>query len=160
MPSKLTPTKITSTASPRNAALGHARPHVVLAHSVEDSDADTHFDLGLAYKEMGLYDDAIKAFDKVIASPTREVQSRLMVGLCYRARGDLADAVHHFKAGLHASTITERERQTLLYEIGATYASLGDLNEAAYYLEMVVKRDPTFLDAAARLDQLRVARPR
>ena len=144
----------------RSEALGRARPGVVLAHSIEDTDADTHFDLGLAYKEMGLYDDAIKAFDKVIASPHREVQSRMMVGLCYRERGDLAEAVHHFKAGLHASTITERERQTLLYEIGSTYEGLGDVNEAAYYFEMVVKRDPTFLDAASRLDHLRSLRAR
>ena len=141
-------------------AVGQARPSVVLAESIEETDADTHFDLGLAYKEMGLYDDAIKAFDKVISSPHREVQSRMMVGLCHRERGDLGEAVHQFKAGLHASQITERERQTLLYEIGSTYDALGDVNEAAYYFEMVVKRDPTFLDAVARLDHLRPPRGR
>jgi tetratricopeptide (TPR) repeat protein len=139
-------------------AVGHARPSVVLAQSIEETDADTHFDLGLAYKEMGLHEEAIKAFHKVVTSPAREVQSRMMIGLCYRERGDLSEAVHHFKAGLHSVQITERERQTLLYEIGSTYHAIGDINEAIYYFEMVVKRDAGFLDAAHRLDQLRALR--
>jgi len=138
-----------------------ARPAVVLENPVEDSDADTHFDLGLAYKEMGLYDEAIKAFDKVTGgSRTREVQARMMIGLCHREQGNLSEAVHQFKAGLHAAAITDRERQTLYYEIGTTYESLGDPREALYYFEMVVKRDPNFLDVAARLERLRGARGR
>ena len=141
---------------------GHAghtsRPAVVLEKPLEDSD-DTHFDLGLAYKEMGLYDEAMKAFEKCVhSSPGREVQSRMMIGLCQREQGNLSEAVHQFKAGLHAGTINERERQTLLYEIGATYEALGDPRESVYYFEMVVKRDPGFLDAAARLQRLRGGR--
>ncbi|MBZ0238862.1 MAG: tetratricopeptide repeat protein, partial [Deltaproteobacteria bacterium] len=133
-----------------------SRPAVVLEKPLEDSDGDTHFDLGLAYKEMGLYDEAMKAFEKVAqSSPTREVQSRMMIGLCQREQGNLSEAVHHFKAGLHAASINDREKQTLLYEIGATYESLGDPRESVYYFEMVVKRDPSFLDARDRLARLR-----
>ncbi len=139
---------------------GKVRPSVVLERPVEDSDADTHFDLGLAYKEMGLFDEAIKAFDKVTSSPHREVQSRMMIGLCHREQHNLSEAVHQFKAGLHASSINERERQSLLYEIGTTYEALGDPREAIYYYEMVVKRDPTFLDAADRLDRMHGGRAR
>ena len=130
------------------------RPAVVLERPVEDSDADTHFDLGLAYKEMGLYDEAIKAFDKCVSTPHREVQSRMMMGMCHREQGSLSESVHQFKAGLHASAITDRERQSLLYEIGTTYESLGDPREAVYYYEMVLKRDPKFLDAAERMRRL------
>ncbi|MBK9036605.1 MAG: tetratricopeptide repeat protein [Myxococcales bacterium] len=134
------------------------RPAVVLERPVEDSDADTHFDLGLAYKEMGLFDEAIKAFDKVTSTPHREVQSRMMIGMCHREQNNLSEAVHQFKAGLHASSITDRERQSLLYEIGTTYEALGDPREAIYYYEMVVKRDPRFLDAAERMQRLQGGR--
>ena len=84
----------------------------------------------------------------------------MMVGLCHREQGNLSEAVHQFKAGLHAGSITDRERQTLLYEIGATYEALGDPRESAYYFEMVVKRDPSFLDASQRLARLRGGRGR
>jgi pilus assembly protein FimV len=150
----------------RGDAVGHhappsSRPAVVLEKPLEDSDGDTHFDLGLAYKEMGLYDEAIKAFEKVAhTSTTREVQSRMMIGMCQRDQGNLSEAVHQFKAGLHAGSINDRERQTLLYEIGATYEALGDPRESVYYFEMVVKRDPAFLDARDRLARLRGGRGR
>ena len=57
----------------------------MLENPVDEGDAETHYDLGLAYKEMGLYDEAIKAFEKVAqSSVAREVQSRMMIGLCQR----------------------------------------------------------------------------
>jgi tetratricopeptide (TPR) repeat protein len=145
-------------AARHDPSLARARPAVVLEHPLEDSDADNQFDLGLACKEMGLFDEAIKAFHKVTGTPAREVQSRMMIGLCHREQGNLSEAVHQFKAGLHAQAITDRERQGLLYEIGTTYEALGDPREAVYYFEMVVKRDPKFLDAAARMQRLRGSR--
>ena len=131
------------------------KPSVMLEKPVDEGDADTHYDLGLAYKEMGLWDEAQKAFEKVARSPGREVQCRLMIGLCQREQSNHSGAVHQFKIGLHAQNVTERERQTLYYEIGVTYENLGDTSEALYYLEMVTKRDPGFLDAASRVNRLR-----
>src|SRR5262249_44444048 len=117
--------------------------------------ADTHYDLGLAYKEMGLWDEAIKAFDKVAQVRGREVQCRLMIGLCHREQNNHSEAVHQFKLGLHEPAVTDREKQSLFYEIGATYEAMGDPREALYYFEMVVKRDPSFLDASDRAARLR-----
>jgi len=130
-------------------------PSVLLENPIDDSDADTNYDFGLACKEMCLWDEAQKAFEKVARVPGREVQCRLMIGLCQREQNNHSGAVHQFKIGLHASTVTERERQTLYYEIGVTYENMGDTSEALYYLEMVTKRDPGFLDAAARVNRLR-----
>ncbi len=130
------------------------RPTVMLEKPVDESDAETHYDLGLAYKEMGLHDEAIKAFEKVLRSPPREVQCRLMIGMCQRDMGNPSEAIHQFKQGLHAEP-SERERQSLYYEIGVTYEAIGDYSEALYYFEMVTKRDPGFADAGARANALR-----
>jgi len=130
------------------------QPTVMLEKPVDEGDAETHYDLGLAYKEMALHDDAIKAFEKALRAPGREVQCRVMIGMCLREMGNPSEAVHQFKQGLHAAP-TERERQSLYYEIGMTYESIGDDAEALYYLEMVLKRDPSFADAAARAERLR-----
>ena len=130
------------------------KPTVMLEKPVDEGDADTHYDLGLAYKEMGLYDEAIKAFDKVIRAPGREVQCRVMLGMCQREQGNPQEAIHQFKQGLHANP-TDRERLSLYYEIGMTYESVGDGGEALYYFEAVTKRDPNFADAGPRADQLR-----
>lgn len=129
-------------------------PTVMLERPVDEGDADTHYDLGLAYKEMTLHDDAIKAFEKALRAPGREVGCRVMIGMCLREMGNPSEAIHQFKQGLHAEP-TERERQSLYYEIGMTYETIGDDAEALYFFEMVLKRDPTFADAALRAERLR-----
>src|SRR5690606_8975942 len=90
---------------------------------------------------------------KAVRAPGREVTCRLMIGLCHREQGNASEAIHQFKQGLHAEP-TERERQSLYYEIGLTYEGIGDVGEAIYYFEMVQKRDPTFADVSARVAAL------
>ncbi|HEY1548680.1 MAG TPA: tetratricopeptide repeat protein, partial [Kofleriaceae bacterium] len=130
------------------------KPTVMLENPVDEGDAETHYDLGLAYKEMGLFDEAIKAFEKTLRAPNREVQCRVMIGMCHREQGNPQEAIHQFKQGLHANP-SDRERLSLYYEIGQTYESIGDGGEALYYFEAVTKRDPSFADAGPRADMLR-----
>ena len=86
----------TEPPGPRTAALAAATsagatasmpdaPRRVIAKPLGGTDADTHYDLGLAYKEMGLLDEAIKEFELVRESPGRAVQCHLMIGLCHVA---------------------------------------------------------------------------
>jgi len=130
------------------------RPTVMLERPVEENDAETHYDLGLAYKEMGLLDEAIKAFEKALRAPGREVSCRVMIGMCHRDMNNQSEAIMQFKQGLHAEP-QERERQSLHFEIGMTYEAMADYPEALYYFEMVTKRDPGFADAASRVEKLR-----
>jgi tetratricopeptide (TPR) repeat protein len=136
--------------------LGRA-PSVVLENPVDENDADTHFDLGLAYKEMGLYGEAISAFEKVMEVPGREVQCRLMVGLCHREQNSLSESISQFKAGLYVNNITSPEKFSLYYEIGVTYESLQDPQEALYYYEMVLKKEPGYRDVADRISGIKSA---
>jgi pilus assembly protein FimV len=128
---------------------------VLLENPVEDSDADTHFDLGLAYKEMGLHDEAIKAFQKVLTSTRREVQSHMMIGLCHREQGNLSEAINQFKAGLYVDKITAAEKFGLYYEIGSCYEDLEDPQEALYYYEMVLKKERGYRDVVDRVATIR-----
>jgi tetratricopeptide (TPR) repeat protein len=130
----------------------------MLEKPVDDEDADTHFDLGLAYKEMGLYEEAIKAFNKVISVAGRAVQCYLMLGLCHREQQNLSEAISQFKAGLYVDSISTAEKYGLYYEIGTCYEQLDDPQEALYYYEMIVKKQPEYRDVAERVDRLRAQR--
>lgn len=112
--------------------------------SVSVEDCDTHYDLGIAYKEMGLYDDAIAEFKIATYSPVRQCIGDTMIGLCYMEKGDYASAVEHFKRGLQAPQRTEHEELGLYFEMGIAYQTLGDYAEALYYFQKVEKRDPYF----------------
>ncbi|MEP6865052.1 MAG: tetratricopeptide repeat protein, partial [Deltaproteobacteria bacterium] len=88
------------------------KPSVMLEKPVEEGDADTHYDLGLAYKEMGLFDEAAKAFEKAMRAPGREAQCRVMLGMCQREQANPQEAISQFKQGLHANP-SDRERLSL-----------------------------------------------
>lgn len=122
-------------------------------------DADTHFDLGIAYKEMGLIADAIHEFELCLTHPTRECMAHTMIGLCHLEKGDVAAAVGAFKKGLYSERKTEREELGLYYELGRAYERMRDPQEALYYYEKVKKRDPSFLQVQDRIDALTAPRP-
>jgi tetratricopeptide (TPR) repeat protein len=131
----------------------------VIEKGVTAEDFETHYDLGIAYKEMGLLDDAINEFRIVMKDPGREVQCHLMIGLCFLEKGMQTDAIGQFKKGLYVEGITEREALSMYFELGQAYERLNDPREALYYYEKVLKRDQHFRDVQKRIDALRGGAP-
>ncbi|MDB4967907.1 MAG: hypothetical protein JWN44_3596, partial [Myxococcales bacterium] len=127
----------------------------VIEKGVTAEDFETHYDLGIAYKEMGLLDDAINEFRIVMKDPVREVQCHLMIGLCFLEKGMQTDAIGQFKKGLYVEGITDREALSMYFELGQAYERLNDPREALYYYDKVTKRDPHFRDVTKRVDALR-----
>jgi tetratricopeptide (TPR) repeat protein len=117
-------------------------------------DSETHFDLGIAYKEMGLLDDAISEFELCLSNPQRLCIAETMIGLCHIEKGEIAEGISHFKKGLYADTKSEREELGLYFELGHAYELLQDPKEALYYYQKVQKRDPTFRDVETRIRNL------
>ncbi|AKF06161.1 tetratricopeptide repeat protein [Sandaracinus amylolyticus] len=107
-------------------------------------DTETHFDLGIAYKEMGLLQDAIAEFQLCLVNPQKQCIAHTMIGLCNLEKGEVAEAISSFKKGLYAENKTDREELGLYYELGRAYELLHDPKEALYYYEKVRKRDATF----------------
>lgn len=122
-------------------------------------DTDTHFDLGIAYKEMGLLDDAIHEFELAMSNAQRECICQTMIGLCRAEQGRLTDAIAHYKKGLYAETKTEREELGLYYELGNAYEQLDDPKEALYYFQKVAKRSPGFREVEGRIKALSQPKP-
>lgn len=118
-------------------------------------DPSTHGDLGIAYKEMGLFDAAIKEFRVLAQDPKREVFALTMMGECYEAKGALADAVIQYKKALNRPTVTDPESTHLYYLLGAVFEALQDRKEALYFFEKVARRDPKFRDIQTRLQVVR-----
>jgi tetratricopeptide (TPR) repeat protein len=122
-----------------------------VAQQIDAGDADTHFDLGVAYKEMGLIDDAIAEFEIARESPEREAIAQTMIGHCYMQGGQSTDAINAFKRGLYAEHKTTTEELDLYYELGNAYLSLSDPKEALYYFQKVAKRSPDFRDVRTHI---------
>jgi tetratricopeptide (TPR) repeat protein len=124
-------------------------------------DFETHYNMGTAYKEMDLMDEAIQEFQtsanlvKPGDGTSRFLQCCNMLGHCFNQKGMPEAAVLWFKKGLQAPGHTEDEYQALRYELGAAYEQLGDLKQAREFYTEVYGVDVSYREVAEKLSQLR-----
>lgn len=121
---------------------------------LDREDAESHYSLGLAYKEMGLFEEAIAEFEVSSASPARRVDSLLLKGLCHRDCGDLDMAVEILGTLLEEQGIGEDESISIKYELAICHEMKEDRDAARRLFTEIVALRPGFGDAAARLGKL------
>ena len=121
----------------------------------ERADPGTHGDLGIAYKQMGLYDAAIAEFKQLTDDVPRAVFALTMIGECIEAKGELGEAVGRYKEALNLPQITTPESLELYYLLGSVFERLGDRREALYFFENLRKRDASFRDVGQRIATLK-----
>ncbi len=126
-----------------------------VATVISKEDADTHYDLGIAYREMGLLDEAISEFTISSASPDKKIESNNMIGLCYRDKGNFAEAEKYFKLVLQSPEITQDFSKGVLYELARVYEENGEIKQAIEIFEKIIAIDPGFRDVSERLTNLK-----
>jgi tetratricopeptide (TPR) repeat protein len=125
-----------------------------VAEQVSDDDSDTHFDLGIAYKEMGLLPDARREFQVAMADPRRRCLCWTMIGLIYMEEGQPRDAIEAFQSGLESPEKTADEAVGLHYELGLACETAGLTDQARLHYEYVFQREPDFRETGQRLQRL------
>ena len=124
-------------------------------------DFETHYNMGTAYKEMDLMDEAIQEFQtsanlvKPDDGTSRFLQCCNMLGHCFIQKGMPEAAVLWFKKGLQAPGHSEDEYQALRYELASAYEQLGDLKQAREFYTEVYGVDVSYREVAEKLSQLR-----
>ena len=121
---------------------------------VAEDDSQTHYDLAVAYKEMGLIDDAIREFDTASRDQEMECVCQSMIGTLELARGNTTEAVTAFLRGLNAPVKEPQQETLLLYELGNAYEAKKMPREALAYFQKVVRKDPRYRDVTERITRL------
>lgn len=120
-------------------------------------DADTHYNLGVAYKEMGLLDDAIGEFILTPEDEPKYIQSRYMLGLCYMEKGDYQNAIQEIQYALSSTAVTgamSRDAIGMCYDLGLAYQGAGDRDSAISEFQKVHGADPDYRDVAVKIYEL------
>lgn len=125
-----------------------------VSQSVSTDDFQTHYDLGIAYREMGLVHEAIEEFKLCAAIDGKEATSLYQVGLCYAELGRLSEAKESFEKALAQSNIQEAEMISLNYELAEIFLSLDEKTQAKRLFQEVQKMDPEFRETQEKLQQL------
>ena len=134
---------------------GQTPPPRAVVEAGGPPDVSTHLDLGIAYKEMGLFDAAITELKVVTEDPRREVEALTLMGECYEAKGSFTEAVIRYKEALNSTPISADEMTQLYFLLGGAFDRLGDASEALYFFEKVARREPRFRDVDQRIAALR-----
>jgi len=118
-------------------------------------DYETHYNLGIAYKEMGLTDEAIGEFQLAAKDPLHAVECCAMLGLCFLEKGLPQLAVKWYRKGLDTVGIKDDDRLGLQYALAGVLEQVGDA-EGAYrtYLE-IFSSNAAYRDVPARIKELR-----
>jgi tetratricopeptide (TPR) repeat protein len=125
--------------------------------TLTDTDTETRYDLGIAYREMGLYEDAIGEFRVCLTSPDRIVDALTMMGLCALDLGRPADAVSHFEQALAGNELDDAARAGLSFDLGRAFEQTGDPVRAKAAYEAVAEVDPDFPEIQERIQALAYA---
>lgn len=118
-------------------------------------DMESHYNLGIAYREMGLLEDAIGEFDKALKEPSRYVDCQTLKGLCYADQGDYANAEEVFRKALTSAYLEEGQKLNLGYELGQLYQRAQRPEESLESYQQVFAQDSSYRDVAERIAQLK-----
>ena len=124
---------------------------VKFGNEMENTDSQSHFDLGQAFKEMGLYDEAIAEFRQASQDPSRRIECLIMLCACLRERGELEKAISMLLALLKPELSLE-ESCAVRYELATAYETAGKQEEANRLLNEINVANPGFRDIGSRVN--------
>ncbi len=125
-----------------------------VAEHLSPTDYDTHFNLGIAYREMGLLDEAIGEFQIAAKDDGHLVLCCSMLGLCFLDKGLPDVAITWYERGLEAPGLSDEDHLGLLYDLGCSYLALEDRISAFQTFVDLSGLNPNYRDVAARIEQL------
>jgi tetratricopeptide (TPR) repeat protein len=125
-----------------------------VAEQLSEEDSDTHFNLGIAYREMGLLPEAIREFQVSSRDPSFFVESCSIIGVCYQEQGMWPEAAEWYQKALVAPDISEDARIGLRYDLAVAYEGAGDVEQALGIFEEIAAVAPAHRDVSQRLQNL------
>lgn len=116
-------------------------------------DHQTHYDLGVAFKEMGLLEEAIGEFQKALRSPDGRLRTSEALGQAFFQQGRPAVAEAVLRA-VEKGEEGDAEKIGVLYWLGRALEAQGKTRNAQQCYERVLAVDVMFEDASDRITKL------
>jgi tetratricopeptide (TPR) repeat protein len=124
-----------------------------IAENVDAQDYQSHYDLAIAYKEMGLIDEAISEFQKALGGSTNRLPAYEALGQCFMEKGQFKLASSILSRAL-AERASDEQLVGVLYLLGRAAEALGNNQDAISYYQRVFVVDIQFRDIAERMSEV------
>ena len=135
-----------------------------LGEAKDDEDLETHYNLGIAYREMGLLEEAISEFQKVASSADKgpafryAMQCSTLLGLAFMEKGQPAIAAIWYERALKTPGLDQESILALRYDLGVAQELAGDTHAAFNSFSQVYAMNIDYRDVAERIAILGKAR--
>ena len=122
--------------------------------NIDAEDFEAHYDLGVAFKEMGLLDEAIAQFQKALRSPEGRLKTSEQLGIAFfdKSRFAIAEAV--LRRAAESLSGGDEDKVGLIYWLARALEAQRRFEEALKYYERVLAVDIRFLDVGDRVQRL------
>jgi tetratricopeptide (TPR) repeat protein len=122
--------------------------------NLEANDFQAHYDLGIAFKEMGLLDEAIAQFQKALRSPDGRLRTSEQLGAAFYAKGQYAICEAVLRRAVDGLPGADDEKIGLLYWLGRALEAQQRGRDALPLYERALAVDIRFLDLGERVQRL------
>jgi tetratricopeptide (TPR) repeat protein len=126
----------------------------------EDEDLETHYSLGIAFREMGLVEEAISEFQKVAKASERgrpfryTMQCYTLLGLAFMEKGQPSIAAIWYERALHTPDMDPESTLALRYDLGVAQESAGEAEAALKSFSQVYAANIDYRDVGERIAAL------
>lgn len=127
-----------------------------LETEIDEKDHETHYNLGLAYKELGLIDDAIKEFQMSRDNPQTFLSSSSMLSMCYKEKALYSLAIEVLNSTVGKIKDRNEAYWALKYDLAEAYERNGNLKEAFNTYTEVYGWNAGFRDVPEKMKQVEV----
>src|SRR2546427_475076 len=125
-----------------------------IEENIDEADFQSHYDLGIAFKEMGLLDEAIAALQKALRAPEGKLRVSEALGACFLEKGAYVVAESILRRALDLPSSGDQERLGILYWLGRALEEQGKRAEARELFGRVFAVDIRFMDVGERVPAL------
>ena len=129
--------------------------------SVAEEDPETHYSLGVAFREMGLLDEAIGELQKVCQAVEKGhdfpqiMQTYTWLAQCFLDKGVPEAAIRWYSRALKLPNLDEDTRIALHYELASSYETMNDRPAAIEHFMEVYGSNIDYRDVSERIKALR-----
>jgi tetratricopeptide (TPR) repeat protein len=137
-----------ASAEPASAAFMAPAAAAPAPEQHSEQDLMVHYELGVAYKDMGLFDEAMEELHVALKGPACFVNASHAIALCMKAQGKAKDAIGHLEHAVADHGCVGDLAMMVRYDLGLLYESDGQFEKAFKTFSEI----PAYKDVPQRLE--------